>query len=502
MPTTRVTMNAEQRSALRAAIINSAGYEAVRSRLGKPASEMAKAELFQAALDLGIDVSSTIGRPITNEDLASGPVEIGDYTEADEIRDQEDPFVMDTQIQINKMVADVFVPLASGDTNAFREKVADIARQALTPKIKEVTKTVTVDRQVKVDAETGQVVVSDIPDAAPVGVGRLGKTFGVRGQYGKLNVVETWNAPDAPPVDSDYVFQADVMAMLMAAVSKGHNVWLQGPRSVGKSSLVREVAARTGRPYVRLACDGGMEVTDMIGMTVPDGNGTRFKDGILTAAIKRPGTVICLDEITRARPGVLACLQTVLDERFLSLKEQGGAVINIAQGVVFIAADNTSGMGDETGQYTGTGPINIATVDRFPVSVKIDYLPVDKEATLFHNRTGAPKALCEKVAEFCKLTRQQIEIGEAVNGVSVRGALAWLNLLVCGIRSEHAFQACVINSAVPEDRECFNRLAQSHIVHKDFEALASGEAPEVVPASETEAGRRAAQDFETIEENN
>ncbi|MDA4629516.1 AAA family ATPase, partial [Escherichia coli] len=83
-------------------------------------------------------------------------------------------------------------------------------------------------------------------------------------------------------------------------------------KGTGKTSLPREIAARTKRPCVRIAHHRTTEPVELIGSMYPASNGgVEWKDGVLTAAIRRAGTIIILDEPTFCRAGVLALYQTL-----------------------------------------------------------------------------------------------------------------------------------------------------------------------------------------------
>lgn len=69
-------------------------------------------------------------------------------------------------------------------------------------------------------------------------------------------------------------------------------------------------------------------------------------------------------------------------------------------GFQIIGTANTGGKGDTNGNYTGTEILNTAFLDRFPVVIKADYLPEDKEQEMLKNRF--PKAKPEQVKKLVK----------------------------------------------------------------------------------------------------
>jgi hypothetical protein len=125
-------------------------------------------------------------------------------------------------------------------------------------------------------------------------------------------------AEDAEPMDTATKTQdkaaADAVSAVLSPMGRG------------------DMAAHYGRPFARISCDDQTESTTLLGMTVPDGKGgVKWQDGQLAAAIRRPGTVVLIDEPTVARAGAHYVFNALLDdERAIVSQETGERIRALA----------------------------------------------------------------------------------------------------------------------------------------------------------------------------
>lgn len=273
---------------------------------------------------------------------------------------------------------------------------------------------------------------------------------------GKI-ILPLYDAADAPVMDPDYVWPEMSGEAFAAFMDLGH-VFLHGPAGTGKTTFAEQVAAHFGRQFIRVSCDDQTEAATLCGMTVPDGaGGVKWQDGQLAQAIRKPGAVVLIDEPTVARAGALYVLQAVLDKRKLHIQETG-EVIHVAPDVIFIAADNTNGTGDTTGQYEGTRILSRALLDRFDIHVPVSYLPVDKEARALMARTGCSKKLALDVCKFANFTRIKSESGDLSHGLGFRRLMALTRQIQRGVEPVRAFQLAVIETAPHDDKEALRQM--------------------------------------------
>ena len=85
----------------------------------------------------------------------------------------------------------------------------------------------------------------------------------------------------------------------------------------------------------------------------------------------RSGAVLLLDEIDLASDDIM-CLQPILEGKGVFLKKINKFVKPVDGFQVFATA-NTKGQGDEHGKFVGTGFLNEAFLERFPVTVEQTY---------------------------------------------------------------------------------------------------------------------------------
>lgn len=206
------------------------------------------------------------------------------------------------------------------------------------------------------------------------------------------------------------------------------NVLVAGKQGCGKSTLVRQFAARNRRPLATFQVGILSEPGQLFGEHRLDHGRTYFQEFLFPKAIQTPGCVIHLEEINRPEhPKALNMLFSVLSEdRSVWIDELGH--IKVADGVVFFATLNE---GDE---YIGTEMLDAALKDRFYVMV-LNYLPPDVEAEVLHRKTGIDKGdaltivnVAEKLRNnrsdpILVSTRHTLMVAELVNlGAAVRDA--------------------------------------------------------------------------------
>jgi cobaltochelatase CobS len=354
------------------------------------------------------------------------------------------------------------------------------------------------------------VEVHTTPGAKPLHVAKLTgasetwrKLFDVSGPMGK-RVTPMWDGshPDTPKVNPAYVWPHPGTEVVLSQLARGRNVMLFGPAGTGKTEMAQQIAARTGRPYALLSCDNGTDASTLVGMTVPDASGgVTWQDGQLTRAIQTPGCVVCLDEPSVARPGALFVLQNVLANRTLFIAETGRRV-PVAAGVIFLATDNTNGMGGGSRKgYTDTNRLNAAFLDRFGVRVRVDYLPADQEIAVICGYTGCTVELAQLLVSAATVTRAAEQDQTLSHGIGLRRLLSWAELLTDGHDAEYAFKSAILNCAADQDVET---LREQCLLSYDSASVTralnpTGPAP-INPAQSnpTAAGRAAADDFSNV----
>jgi MoxR-like ATPase len=156
-------------------------------------------------------------------------------------------------------------------------------------------------------------------------------------------------------------------------------------------------------------------------------------------------------------------LQAVLEPHGALHIETTGEVVRCAPGVSFILADNSTGYGDETGQYEAVRRMNRATLDRMAATVIVDYLPTGMEAKVLEKRTNLDARKCAALVNFAALTRDGAKKGQLTHGVGLRRLISWAEALVDGVPLASALEACVLNACAPDDREPLRQLAKVHL---------------------------------------
>ena len=256
--------------------------------------------------------------------------------------------------------------------------------------------------------------------------------FGLRVSDAKGNAMNLthWHRPDAPAIDDCFVWTEEILRHLLlasSATSTLANIWLGGEKGAGKSETARQFAARTGRAFTRINFQRFTTVEDFLGATSLQSGSTAFEAGPFLKAYSTPGSVILLDEITNADPGVLNALNGFLEPG--AAVTFGGKVWSKAPGVMILAADNTLGNGDQTGRYAGTRAQGAPLLNRFGQVVHLTFLPRPVEQEAVVKRTGCTDALAGYVLDAIGVARSKVQDGEIIDAPSIRNVMAFIEAL-------------------------------------------------------------------------
>ncbi len=214
-----------------------------------------------------------------------------------------------------------------------------------------------------------------------------------------------------PEVNPEYLFHDFSRDAVVWFMDSSDPLYVFGPAGSGKTSLIKQLAAKLNYPVFDITGHGRLEFPDMVGhLTVEDSN-MSFQYGPLALAMKFGGLFL-LNEIDLLDPATAAGLNGILDGDPLCIPENGGEVVKPHPLFRFAATANTNGSTDETGLYQGTLQQNLAFMDRFWLC-EIGYPSPKAERELLHRKAPRlPKDVRTKMVEYANEVRK-LFMGEA-----------------------------------------------------------------------------------------
>jgi nitric oxide reductase NorQ protein len=236
-----------------------------------------------------------------------------------------------------------------------------------------------------------------------------------------------------PEKDSCFYLPKEAIGHLnsLVSLSRKHpvNALIAGKEGCGKSSLVRQFAARNGRPLATFQIGILSEPGQLFGEhRLKDGE-TYYQRFLFPEALQTPGCVIHLEEINRPEhPKALNMLFSWLsDDRQVWTDELG--LIKVADGVVFFASLN------EGEEFVGTEMLDAALRDRFYI-LQVGYLPSPVEKHVLVAKTGVTEEQALTIVNIANMIRSNSKFSVSL---STRHALMIAELVAVGTSIQDAF---------------------------------------------------------------
>lgn len=236
-----------------------------------------------------------------------------------------------------------------------------------------------------------------------------------------------WASPNAAGV-ANFVSTKTVLKFIRvlssAVAASVAPILLQGPTSIGKTTVIQYLAAKLGYHCVRINNHEHTDVQEYVGGYVTGVDGKMvFQDGLLVQAL-RHGYWIILDELNLAPSEVLEALNRLLDDNRELLIPETGEIIKPAKGFQLFATQNPPGI------YGGRKPLSLAFRNRF-IEIDLDDIPPKEMEQIITTRCGiAPKfaTMMVKVCEELQIQRQQSNFLLGKEGsITMRDLLKWGN---------------------------------------------------------------------------
>lgn len=238
-----------------------------------------------------------------------------------------------------------------------------------------------------------------------------------------------------PAIDPTYLFHDAMREVVVWFVDPTDPLYIFGPTGSGKTSLVRQLAAKLNYPVFEVTGHGRLEFDDLAGHLSVENGSMIFQYGPLALAM-RHGGLFLLNEMDLLDPATAVGLNGVLDGAPLSLPMNGGEVIVPHPMFRFVATANTNGASDDSGLYQGALRQNMAFMDRFRLC-EVGYPESEAELKILGQAVPSlPESIRQGMIEYANHVRRLFVGDEVGTGRSIevtfstRTLIRWADLTV------------------------------------------------------------------------
>ena len=189
-------------------------------------------------------------------------------------------------------------------------------------------------------------------------------------------------------------------------------VYITGMSGNGKTTMVEQICAASGRECIRVNITAETDEDDLIGGFRLINGETKFVFGGVVQAMQR-GAILLLDEIDLGTERMM-CLQPVLEGKGIYIKKIG-AFVKPASGFNVVATANTKGKG-ESDRFVGTRCMNEAFLDRFSYWFEQDYADKTIDARIIIRKMKAFGREDKEFAQYLVKWAETIRMGFKAGG--------------------------------------------------------------------------------------
>jgi hypothetical protein len=190
-------------------------------------------------------------------------------------------------------------------------------------------------------------------------------------------------------------------------------VYITGMSGNGKTTMVEQICAASGRECIRVNITAETDEDDLIGGFRLINGETKFVFGGVVQAMQR-GAILLLDEIDLGTERMM-CLQPVLEGKGIYIKKIG-VFVKPAAGFNVVATANTKGKG-ESDRFVGTRCMNEAFLDRFSYWFEQDYADKTIEARIIIRKMKAYGKEDKEFAQYLVKWAETIRLGFKEGGL-------------------------------------------------------------------------------------
>jgi len=217
-------------------------------------------------------------------------------------------------------------------------------------------------------------------------------------------------------------------------------IFVTGLSGNGKTLMVEQVCAKLKRENYRVNITRQTDEDDLLGgFRLINGN-TVWVDGPVVSAMVNGG-VLLLDEIDLGSANMM-CLQPVLEGKGVFLKKIGRWVTP-AEGFQIFATANTKGKGSDDGRFIGTGIMNEAMLDRFPVTLEQPYPTPATERKILAKAGLDDAEFADHLTKWAEIIRKSFYEGAVDEIVSTRRLVDIVNAYAIFDSKEKAIGMCL-----------------------------------------------------------